>query len=107
MAEVSGGLLEAHVTGTRSASPPPWLTFGGSGQGSFQLDQTGNGAAVTPADSYTGCRVTEQPSDTGLSSYSPSIAGTGKILVPASLLAPRTSVAQGRGHAPFRRLGLL
>ncbi len=35
VAEVGGWLLETHVTGTQSASPPPWLTFGGSGQDPF------------------------------------------------------------------------
>ncbi len=29
VAEARTGLLEAHVTGARSAHPPPWLTFGG------------------------------------------------------------------------------
>lgn len=32
VAELRTGLLEAYVTGGRSASPPPWLTFGGAGQ---------------------------------------------------------------------------
>ncbi len=32
VAETGGGLLETHVTGDHSAHPPPWLTFGGSGQ---------------------------------------------------------------------------
>lgn len=32
VAELRTGLPEAYVTGARSASPPPWLTFGGAGQ---------------------------------------------------------------------------
>lgn len=32
VAETGTGLLETHVTGARSAVPPSWLTFAGSGQ---------------------------------------------------------------------------
>ena len=39
-AGTGAGLRETHVTGVRSAYPPPWLTFGGSGQNSLQLDNT-------------------------------------------------------------------
>lgn len=44
VAEAGGGLLETHVTGARSADPPPWLTFGGAGQ---NWDASDRAATVT------------------------------------------------------------
>lgn len=48
VAETGRWLLEAHVTGARSTHPPPWLTFGGSGQDPSPTRQRRNGVDVAP-----------------------------------------------------------
>lgn len=46
------GLLETHVTGDRSAHPPPWLAFGGSGQNPSSIRQHEAGFVAAPESEH-------------------------------------------------------
>lgn len=91
VAEAGGGVLETYVTGARSASPPPWLTFGGSGQNWDTADRSatgtlsnftwGTGGAVAPAFGHAD---------------HPGTIGTG-VLIRASTTGPPGTLSRLRG----------
>ncbi len=58
VADAGTGLLETHVTGARSAGPPPWLTFGGAGQNCAANEGASTALLSNSATTDRGCSRT-------------------------------------------------